>query len=106
VNLSYPLDQDLTTEEKAGVAHRRDVVGEAFAVLEFVGGVVPVVVELREDDDGVRFEVAKTAVKFRPRNRPAAGWSYDWRLGPWSGRAKHGGVRRAGVELGSKFHTR
>jgi hypothetical protein len=49
--------------------------------------------------------VAKTAAKFRPRNHPAAEWSYDWRLGPWSGRAEHRGVRRAGAELGSKFHT-
>jgi hypothetical protein len=106
VNLSYPLDQDLTTEEEAGVAHRRDVVGEASAVLEFVNEVVPAVVELREDDDDVRLEVAKTAAKFRPRKRPAAEWSYDWKLGPWSGRAGHGGVHRAGAELGRNFHTR
>jgi hypothetical protein len=66
VGLSYPLDQDVTTEEENGAAHRRDVVGEASAVLEFVGEVAPMVVELRKDDDDVQLEVAKTAVKCRP----------------------------------------
>jgi hypothetical protein len=72
VGLSYPLDQDLTTEEENGVAHRRDVVGEASAVLEFVGEVAPTVVELWKNDDDVQIEVAKMAVKFRPRIHPAA----------------------------------
>jgi hypothetical protein len=71
VDLSHALDQDLTTEEETGVAHRKDVVGEASAEMEFVGEVAPAVVELWKDDDDVQLEVAKTAVKFRPRIRPA-----------------------------------
>jgi hypothetical protein len=60
------------TEEENGAAHRRDVVGEASVVLEFVGKVALAVVELRKNDDDGQIEVTKTAVKFRPRIRPAA----------------------------------
>jgi hypothetical protein len=40
-------------------AHREEVDGEVPAVLEVISGAVPVIVELREDDDDVWFGVAK-----------------------------------------------
>jgi hypothetical protein len=88
------------------MAHRRDIVSEASTVLEFVGEVVSAVVELWEDDDDVRLEVAKMSVKLRPRIRPAAVWSCDWRLGPWLWRAEHGERRCARIDLGCGVHTR
>jgi hypothetical protein len=61
-----------------------------------------VFVELREDDDGVQFEVAKTMVKRRPQILPAAVLKCDWRLGPGLCRAEHGGGRRARVDSGKQ----
>jgi hypothetical protein len=52
-------------EERRG-AHRKGVVGEVPTILEFIGEAAPAIVELREDDDDVQFEVAKTMVKRRP----------------------------------------
>jgi hypothetical protein len=75
-------------------------------VLEIIGELVLAVVELREDDDDVQFEVAKTLVKWHPQIRPAAVSRCDWRLGPWLCRAEHGGGQCARIDLGSDVHTR
>jgi hypothetical protein len=45
--------------------HRKEVDGEVPAVLEIVGGAVPVIVELCKDDDSVRYGVAKAMTKRR-----------------------------------------
>jgi hypothetical protein len=51
-------------------------------VLEIDGEAVSVIVELREDDDGVQIQVVKAMVKRRPRVFPTTVSKCDWRLGP------------------------
>jgi hypothetical protein len=53
------------------MAHRKEVDGEAPAILEIVSRAVPVIAELREDDD-VRVGVAKAMAKRRFLKFPAA----------------------------------
>jgi hypothetical protein len=70
----------LERERERGKAHRKEVNGEVPAVLEIVGGVVPVIAELREDDDDVRVGVAKVMAKQCFRKLPAAVSGGGWRL--------------------------
>jgi hypothetical protein len=60
--------------------HRKEIDGEVPAVLEVVGGAVPAIVELCEDDDDVQFGVAKAMAKRRLQNLPAAVLGGGWRL--------------------------
>jgi hypothetical protein len=62
------------------MAHRKEVDGVVPVVLEIVGGAGPVIFELREDDDGVRYGVAKAMAKRRFRELPAAVSGGGWRL--------------------------
>jgi hypothetical protein len=61
-------------------AHREEVDGEVPAVLEVIGGAVPAIVELREDDDDDWFGVAKVMAKRRLQNLPTAVLGGGWRL--------------------------
>jgi hypothetical protein len=62
----HPQDLDRTVERRKERGSPERHHGEVPAILEFIGEAVSAIVELREDDNDVQFEVAKTMVKRRP----------------------------------------
>jgi hypothetical protein len=100
-----PCDPDPTDERETEGELTAEVNGEVLAALNLVGEGVPVIAELREDDDDAQLEVAKMLVKWRSRIRPAVMGRGGRRLVPWPCCRERGQSQRMQREGKGGDHT-
>jgi hypothetical protein len=88
----HSWDLDRTVENKEGVELTGSGRRRGPGIVDPNGKGVPVIAELRGDEDDAQLEVAKVLAKGRSRIRPAVMGRGGRRLEPWSCCAEHEGV--------------